>query len=407
MRHQKFWARDITLAILVATLIVGSGAAGAITKKTIHVFSGGADGSGPTALISDAAGNLYGTTKDGGAAGRGTVFKLAHNADGTWTHTVLFSFSGVDGENPLAGLVWDGTGDLYGTTEAGGDWGYGVVFELMPGTGESWSEQVLHAFNSTVANDGGHPYDALIFDGAGNLYGTTFFGGLHGSGTVFELSPTLSGWQETQLYSFLGQLDGSNPTAGVVFDGAGNLYGTTFQGGSAAANGVLFKLTPNGSGGWSHHVAHWFTLAKGIEPQADLIWDGAGNLYGTARRGGAQEWGVVYKLTPTLSGGWVQTVLHTFTGGNDGSDPQGKLVMDGSGNLYGTTNFGGAFGYGVAFKLAPTTGGHWAETVLWAFQDKPAANPIAGMIIDGSGNLFGTTSGSGGLTFGTVFEITP
>lgn len=248
-------------------------------------------------------------------------------AGGGWTERVLHNFgNGVDGASPWAGLIIDATGNLYGTTHDGGTYGVGTVFELTPTGGGGWTEKVLHSFNFT---DGGGPYGGLVMDAAGNLYGTTYAGGSGGWGTVFELTPTGGGgWTEKVLFSF-GDI-GGGPYAGLIFDSAGNLYGTTIGGGTYGY-GRVFELTPTGGGGWTEKVLHSFGIINatdGAGPYAGLIFDSAGNLYGTTYSGpvinGAYV-GTVFELQPT-GGGWRETVLYSFSNGTDGSSPYGGLV---------------------------------------------------------------------------------
>jgi uncharacterized repeat protein (TIGR03803 family) len=235
------------LVIITVILVLAPGAWAASQFKTLHKFTGGADGGTPSAgLVSDSAGNLYGTTTNGGA-GFGVVFKLAPNLDGSWTESVLHSFTsgGKDGELPFAGLILD-QGNLYGTTGGGGGNNTGVVFQLMQNLDGSWTENVLYAF--TGSPDGEVPTAPLIFDSSGNLYGTTSKGGVYGSGTVFKLTPHSGGaWTENVLYDFTGGDLGGTPNAGVIFDAKGNLYGTT-QFGGANNVGVVFKLKPSSRG---------------------------------------------------------------------------------------------------------------------------------------------------------------
>jgi uncharacterized repeat protein (TIGR03803 family) len=295
-------------------------------------------------LVRDAAGNLYGTTNFGGASDAGVVFKLSPAG----TEAVLHTFTaGADGGYPFAGLVRDAAGNLYGTTWDGGASGYGVVFKLGP----SGTETLLHSFTGPNGNlDGAAPYAGLIQDAGGNLYGTATFGGAHDYGVVFELircdsAPT--GYDFKVLYTFTGA-DGGQPVAGLIRDAAGNLYGTTTTGGSVRGDaGVVFKLSASGT----ETVLHSFAgpPTDGYNPLGGLIRDGAGNLYGTTAAGGASNAGVVFKLSPTGS----ETVLHTFTGGADGGAPFAGLIQDAAGNLYGTTSKGGADDDGVVFRLTP------------------------------------------------------
>ena len=290
---------------------------GTWTESVLHSFDEEIDGESPFAgLIFDAVGNLYGTTAGGGGPARnGTVFKLTPNPDGSWTESVLHSFRlkrGADGAHPFGGLIFDAAGNLYGVTVAGGastncpssNTGCGVVFKLTPNSNGSWTERVIHSFCS-VPNcaDGGGPIAGLIFDAAGNLYGTTQGGGSAGNGTVFKLTPNSDGsWTESVLHSFTGA-DGHNPFAGLIFDAAGNLYGTTNAGGASTncsnGCGVVFKLTPNSDGTWTERVIHTFGSLPAVFPDAGLVLDAAGNLYGTTLlcvlSGGC---GTVFKMTP-------------------------------------------------------------------------------------------------------------
>ncbi len=402
------------LAIFAATLFVMSTwAAAQVQEKVLYNFAG-TDGTGPMAgLIMDAAGNLYGTTDKGGTYDYGTVFELMPASGGGWTETVLHSFNndGVDGAYPQAGLIFDAAGNLYGTTHSGGPHNAdcfhdcGTVFELTPAAGGTWTEKVLHNFSST-RTDGAFPASGLIFDGAGNLYGTTIFGGASGAGngTAFELTPTAGGgWTEKVLYSF--GPDGTYPQAGLVFDTAGNLYGTTPQGG-AYGWGTVFELTPAAGGGWTEQVLHSFSdYSDGSIPYAGLIIDGAGNLYSTTSGGGTYYAGTVFEMTPTAGGGWTKQVLYSFGPGTDGEGPYAGLIFDGAGNLYGTTTGGGTYGSGAVFELTPAAGGGWTEQVLHSFNGTDGVDPVAGLISDAAGNLYGTTQFGGSNNNGTVFEI--
>jgi uncharacterized repeat protein (TIGR02543 family) len=328
-----------------------------------------------------------------------------------------------DGAFPAAGLIMDQTGNLYGTTQDGGVHGHGTVFRLAPKQGGGWTETVLYSFCSRtnsqgICTDGDAPRAGLIIDEAGNLYGTTYQGGAGflAYGVVFELTASQSGgWTESVLHSFCSRggancTDGSQPYASLTMDNAGNLYGTTSQGGTGGApSGVVFELTPNQSRTvWTETVLYDFCslshCADGAYPYAGLIMDQSGNFYGTTADGDTGG-GVVFELTPNnLTGGWNETVLYTFCSQShcaDGASPYAGLIMDKTGNLYGTTSEGGGPGAGVVFKLTPNnlTGG-WSETVLYDFCSQSScadgANPFhAGVIMDTAGHLFGTTSAGG------------
>jgi len=312
------------------------------TETILHRFhpQRNEDGGGPTGLVLDKNGNLYGTTADGGANGRGTVFKLTPSK----TETVLYSFgaNGTDGSTPCYGVALDTQGNLYGMTFYGGAYGGGTAFKVTP----SGTETILHSFN-TNGTDGYFPFASPILDKKGNLYGTTYYGGAYcspyGCGTVFELTPSGT---ETILYSFGADgVDGQYPEAGLVFDEEGNLYGTTRYGG-AYGNGTVFELMPSGTETilWSFGNG-----TDGANPVADLIFDGTGNLYGTTPYGGAYgNNGTVFELMPS----GTETILHSFnSNGTDGYVPWDGLVMDTKGNLYGTTWYGGAYNYGTVYKV--------------------------------------------------------
>ena len=349
---------------------------GAWTESVLYSFSNnGSDGYPPEgSLTFDASGALYGTTFNGGTHGGGTVFKLTPPtiSGGSWTEAVLYSFTGggSDGGFPFTGVIADKSGALYGTTGSGGT-GYGTVFKLTPPatSGGAWAERTLYSF--TGASDGGGPYAGLIFDASGALYSTTAGGGTNGGGTVFKLTPpAISGgaWTETVLYSFCSQTnctDGKSPLADVIFDASGALYGTTEEGGTGGY-GSAFKLTPpaTSGGAWTESVLHSFTGTggDGPSPNAGLIFDASGALYGTTGSGGNRG-GTVFRLTPSkISGGvWTATELHSFAGGSDGAFPRGPLIFGASGALYGATwqggtgcisAYDGVNGCGTVFKLS-------------------------------------------------------
>ena len=338
------------------TVTGGASDAGTVFKLThrgsgwlltpLYSFEGGNDGSGPGGrVVIGPDGNLYGSTESGGYNGCcGTVFKLAPPAAATcktpicpWTETVLYRFrGGSDGFQPFGDLVFDEAGDIYGATVQGGSRADGTVFKLTPSDG-SWTESILYSF--TGGNDGAEPNE-VILDQAGNLYGTTFLDGAYDAGTIFELMPSAAGWTENTLYAFNPfNGDGGDSAAGLVFDKSGNLYGTTFQG--IGNDGTVFELMPNG-GGWTYTVLYAFPVEAG-SPDAALIMDAAGSLYGTAAGFGDLSFGQVFKLTPS-NGGWTFTSLHDFAG-YEGFGPSCSVIFDAEGNLYGTAGDGGAYGY--------------------------------------------------------------
>jgi len=406
-----------TVAIFALSLLATNRCAAG--EKVLHAFSESAKDGRTTVRgwAADATGNLYGTTREGGAHASGTVFEMTPVVGGGWTEKVLYSFTEKppNAYYPDAGLIFDAAGNLYGTTEAGGTSNFGTVFELSPVKDGGWREKVLHSF---AGADGSTPYASLIFDGSGNLYGTTEVGGAYGYGTVFELVPGTGGtWTQKVLYSFTGT-HGTNPYASLILDASGNLYSTT-QTGGAYGHGTVFELIPSKGGHWTEKILHNFNNPDGTYPSAGLIFDTAGNLYGTSVEGGTYNLGTVFELTPTGGGGWTETVLHSF-GGADGSTPSASLVFDSAGNLYGTTGGGGTGSCGqyqgscgTVFELTPATGGGWTETVLHDFARDEVYFPYAGVILDAAGNLYGTASsggsgkGCGKPHCGAVFELTP
>src|ERR1017187_10175172 len=368
-----------------AGVVYGVDAAG--QEKGLYSFTGLADGGNPYGgVIRDSAGNLYGTTGAGGTSGYGVVFKL----DKAGQETVLYAFTGgADGGYSYAGVIRDSAGNLYGTTSSGGTAGYGVVFEVNT----CGQETVLYSF--TGGADGGYSYAGVIRGSAGNLYGTTSAGGTSGYGGVFKLDKA---GQETVLYAFTGGADGGYSYAGVIRDSAVNLYGTPPSGGTAGY-GVVFEVNTCGQ----ETVLYSFTGgADGAYSYAGVIRGSAGNLYGTTSAGGIGQgyagYGVVFKLSTAGQ----ETVLYSFTGGADGGNPGAGVIHDSAGNLYGTTTSGGTAGQGVVFKLS--TAGQ--ETVLYSFTGgADGGYPSAGVIRDSAGNLYGTASYGGTAGWGVVFKV--
>jgi uncharacterized repeat protein (TIGR03803 family) len=414
MREQRL--SIAAMVTLIVILFVGIAYA-AILEGVLHSFNPGHeyDGWEPLAgLIVDAAGHLYGTTRFGGTIGEGTVFEMKYSRLRGWTEKILYNFNPTqnnDGSEPYAGLVFDTAGNLYGTTAGGGAYGnYGTVFELTPNGSGGWTEVILHSFNND-GKDGYGPIAGLTFDTTGNLYGTTASGGTFGSGTVFGMSPRSGGgWQEAVLHSFNNdRKDGYQPFAGLVIDAAGNLYGTTFSGGTYGG-GTVFGMRPRAGGGWEEGVLHSFSEdgEDGTNPWGGLIFDAEGDLYGTTAYGGTDDCGTVFGLRPKAGGYWQEGVLYSFyTKPNDGCSPVAGLIFDASGNLYGTTNYGG-IGCGTVFGLKPKAGGGWVEGVLHSFKNSSdGCEPSAGLTLDAAGNLYGTTKAGGNYNYGTVFGVEP
>jgi uncharacterized repeat protein (TIGR03803 family) len=375
----------------------------AALEKVLHTFAGGSDGASPIAGVTiGPGGNIYGTTFLGGTNDNGIVYKLSPKGE----ETVLYTFgTGTDAARPERGVIVDTAGNVYGTTPQGGTsfCNCGTVYKVTP----RGKETVLYSFTS--GTDGGVPFSTPSMDGAGNLYGTTV---LYGDGdclcgTVFKLTPA---GQFTTVYAFKGGgTDGSYPGASVVLDAAGNLYGTTDSGGTGPCKknkggcGTAFKIDAEGH----EIVMHSFQGRKndGACPCGDLILDGAGNLYGVTAKGGTGSSGTVFRVAPD----GAETILHDFLpDGTDGSSPKGRLALDAAGNLYGTTSFGpgtdcGGKGCGTVFKLTPDLN----ETILYAFadNDRDAAFPEAGVVLDRKGNLIGTAPFGNGANDGTVFRV--
>jgi hypothetical protein len=439
-------------------------------ENVLYNFQGNPnDGTGPYAgVVFDKAGNLYGTTgwgggtSCGGPAECGIVFQLQppKQKSGTWTENILYTFKGEpykDGDTPQGGLIIDDAGNLYGTTAYGGAGpcllfgtpvGCGTVFEMSPPAqqGGAWTYAILYSFQGN--KDGHYPQGNLTFDKHGNLYGATQFGGGRGynncnkfygyCGTIFKLSPPKQKggtWTEKVLYSFAGVKngaigDGAEPNGGLIFDSKGAIYGTTYFGGGSQGEcnggsggtgcGTVFKLDPptKKGGAWSKTIPYRFNGPDGASPTAGLIFDEDGNLYGTAS-GGGEGYGVVFRLAKPSrrSHSWAEAVLYRFQDGADGAIPQqANFISDAQGNLYSTVGAGHQT-YGNVFEMKGPArkGGAWTFAILYSLKGAPdGANPVAGLVFDKSGNLYGTTlkggTGNGSdcsYGCGTVFEVEP
>ncbi len=395
----------VQIGVTIAAIVLLGLAAQAETWTVIHSFSG-PDGNNPEAgLTMDAAGNLYGTTSAGGAHNQGTVFKMTHKSTG-WIFTPLFSFSGPDGNGPSARVMIGADGTLYGTTINGGAAGYGAVFRLQPPAGFCrsfqcpWTETVLYSFQG--GTDGAYPeYGDLAFDPQGNIYGTASAGGIDGAncysggcGVVYKLSHNGGSWTYSRVYAFQGQDDGMVPFGGVILDAAGNLYGTGEAGG-AYQSGVVYKLTPNGSG-WTESVIYDFpNFNDGAFPYSGLIFDRFGNLYGTTFLGGGMGTGTVYELTPA-NGGWNFALLGSPSAY---SGPIAAPAMDAGGNLYGTVSF--TFSSSEVFKLTHD-GSSWIQTDFQGGSDGSTGS----LIVDRNNVVYGADYSGGQNDLGSVFTIT-
>jgi uncharacterized repeat protein (TIGR03803 family) len=405
----------VALMITAAAFLCTATAGNAAFKETdIYSFTGGNDGSMPEAgLIAGKGRNLYGTTTSGGANHSGVVFELSPPKGGAanWTQTTIYAFTGgADGASPHAALLMDNTNDnMYGTAYSGGASGQGVVFRLHRAGGH-WNYSTLWSF--TGGNDGGVPSGSLTMDNAGNLYGTTTSGGTGVVGTVFELSPPVTGkqWAENVLYNFTGNNDGGEPMGNVVLGSDGNVYGTT-AGYGASNNGVIYRLTPPTSGGnWSFSVLHAFQGGfDGEVPRDGLIQDANGKLYGTTA-GFSSSRGNVFELNPDGSN---YTVIYTIAGGQGftGNGPWSAVSMGENGTLYGTTFAAGESAFGEVFSLKPRAGKPWKATVLYKFPGTTGGQySYSKPLIDKVGHLYGTThgiAGQQGFYPGTVWRIKP
>jgi uncharacterized repeat protein (TIGR03803 family) len=399
--------RTVFVVVLLTT------AAFASSAKVIYSFSGGPDGQYPdTDLVMDKAGNIYGTAVQGGNHNIGAVWELSPSQGG-WTETTLYSFTGGrDGGQPYKGVTLGPDGSIYGTAVVGGkggacEDGCGVVYRLT-NSGGKWKQSVIHNFTGP---DGQGPGAGVTFDKKGNLYGMTPTGGPNGFGVIYRLKPRPDGtWKFTIIHAFTGGNDGVTGSAGrMILDKAGNLYGTATVGGKHG-DGTVFKLkhTPTG---WTLKTLYAFKgEPDGAFPYSGVIFDKAGNLYGVTYYDGEHEVGAVYQLSPQPGGGWKERVLHSFGDGPDGGSSTATLVFDNAGNLYGTTSEGGdaECNCGTIFKLTPGDNGTWTESTEYRFTGNPDAGvAYNGMVKDAAGNLYGVTVHGGNHNAGAVFQFVP
>jgi uncharacterized repeat protein (TIGR03803 family) len=399
---KKCLKSDTKLALSLAGFLLAVCPSQAQTLTVLHNFTGENDGGNPLAgLTIDSSGNLYGTAEVGGALGYGTVFKLAKSGSG-FTFDTLYSFaSGTDGSYPTSRLMPGPGGLLYGVTSGGGGaGGQGTVFSIAPGPVET----VIYRFTNGDGS-GEAPSCNLVFDKEGNIYGTTSTGGSNGSGTVFKLVKPQSGgaWTETVLHTFGSGADGQFPIAGVNFDASGNLYGTTSAGGTDGY-GIVFELTPSKSG-WTETILHNFTNGTdGSVPYGGLIFDKSGNLYGAATQGGVNGGGTVYQLVPS-GGSWTFNVLYSVPGWGI-SGTYRNVSLDASGNVYATTHCDGTNSAGSVFELSPA-GTSWNVNTLHNFDGSDGQYVFSSMVFDQHGNIYGTTQVGGANGYGVIWELTP
>ena len=385
--------------------------AGASTEKVVWDFKGGSDGSGPWSnyFISDAKGNLYAATAAGGTYGAGTVFMLTPAGK----ETILYEFKGQsngDGTGPHGHLTFDAKGNIYGTTQGGGTNGTGTVYKLSPKTGGGWTEKVIYTFSAAGA-DGTGPSAGMTIAADGTMYSTTPDGGAFGAGTVFSLKKTSTGWKQTVIQNLNGSSNGGYPYEGLMMDAAGNLYGAAPTGG-ASGQGVIYRLSRTKKG-WADKVLHSFTNANGDGSGLywiDLISDTSGNIYGATSFGGTNGTGMVWELVfSATKKSYSERILYEFgaSGSGDGNNPYGGLAMDSAGNLYGTTLYGGTSNIGTSYKLTKD-GTTWKETILHTFAGaNDGAQSTGNPYIDAKGRVWGMTETGGTSDLGVVYRITP
>lgn len=422
--------------ILASAQVACTGSSVAATFTDLHEFcsqTGCADGNYPAApLVADAAGDLFGTTALGGDAGWGTIFEFVPNGKGGYKFRQLHSFCAqancADGSDPVAGLIVDSAGNLYGTTKFGGAQNGGTAFELLRSGGKKHF-RLLHSFcaQGAACADGSLPvYDGLTYQGAATglpydgtspLYGTTLYGGQNNagySGTVYELRPG-SGrkWKEQVIYQFCAEAncaDGMEPQNGLAMDGSGNLYGVTYGGGGGNGDGTVFELSRR-KGAWSETVLYDFcsqaNCADGANPESAPVLDASGTLVGAATSGGANGWGVLYSIVPD-GGGSRYSVLYNFCSQAncvDGTNPMGRLALDSSGDIFGAALSGGSADFGTLWELSGGT-----FTLLHTFCSGNCADgkwPVGGVSLDQSQDVFGTASEGGAYGDGVVFRLSP
>lgn len=384
----------------------------ASTEKVLWNFKGGSDGSDPWSnyFISDAKGNLYAATAAGGTYSAGVVFMLSPAGK----ETVLYEFKGQsngDGNSPHGRLAFDAKGNIYGTTQAGGTNGTGTVYELSPKSGGGRTEKVLYSFSASGTADGADPSAGMTIASDGTMYSTTPDGGAYGAGVIFSLKKTSKGWKQTVIHSINFPSDGGFPYEGVIQDAAGNLYGAAPAGGTTG-NGVIYRLSHTKKG-WVDTVLHNFTNQNGDGSGLywiDLISDKSGNIYGATSFGGTNGTGTVWELVYSESKkSYSESILYEFgaSGSGDGNNPYGGLAMDSEGNLYGTTLNGGPSNIGTSYKLTKH-GKTWKETILHSFVGaNDGAQPTGNAYLDAKGRVYGMTETGGTSNLGIVYRITP
>lgn len=397
-------SRLLKLVLSSIPLLIATNPTQAQTETVLYNFNGSRDGYNYTAsLVNDGDGNMYGTTTVGGA-GYGTVYELSPNDSGGWNETTIHTFNVDEGTYP-ASLIADGKGNLYGTTSEGGANNDGILYRLSP-VGNRWVETILTSFG--VGMIGERPFGNIIVDTSGNLFGTdnTITNGF--AEAIFEASPSSDSGNIIYTSPFITATGGYG---GLTMDASGNIFGISVQAYKPRI-AIAFELSPNGSGGWNSQVI--YTFPQNAYPEGAPTLDKAGNLYSTSEAGGDKNLGTVYELSPGKNGTWTGKILYSFQGGLlDGEQPYAGVTFDGAGNIYGTTAFGGFDNAGTVFELSPGEQGRYQEKVLWSFDRKDGNQPFARLVLDGAGNIYGTTSVGGGngcggfLGCGLAFELIP
>ena len=402
MRAASMSRIGVGFAVLMASALPALAA----TESVIYSFTNSGTGY-PLGSLYFKNGTFYGTGSGNEKAADGQVFKLT-NSHGSWKEKTLLTFAGTNGSTPYPAPIRGKDGTFYGTNSTGDAYNGGNVYALSR-KGGKWVGSTIWAFGGT-SGDGAQPTSPLVMDKSGNLYGTTYSGGTYNVGTVFELSQVNGVWNETVLFSFSGKETGWYPYAGLLMAGSNTFYGTTQYGGDPGGDGTVFELSRSGAT-WKETVLYAFTgAADGGEPWGMPIRDKSGNLYGTTYAGGGNNEGVAFMLSRT-GGKWTETVLHSFDSFNDdGANPIAGLTWGPSNSLYGTTSEGGTPGYpgvGIVFELAQSAG-TWTETILHSFEgDSDGSYPQGGVTFDENGVLYGTTFFGGTANLGTVWMITP
>lgn len=396
---------------VLAVAVLAAAPAQAASVAVIYSFAGGQDGEyTDTDVVMDGAGNLYGTSVQGGAHASGTVWRLSPNGN-SWTHTVLYSFTGgSDGGEPYKGVTLDAQGNLYGTAVTGGgggcEGGCGVAYKLT-NNGGTWTQTVIHQF--TGGEDGAGPGARLTVGDDGDLYGMAPTGGVFGAGTIYKIHPAHGDWKFSVIHAFTGGNDGCGGSAGAMVLRGGSLFGTVTSCG-LDGQGLVYQLTPKTKAKWKFDILYSFKdEPDGGFPYGGLLFDAQGNIFGTTYYAGQNDAGAVYELSPKDKGAWKERLLYSFQdNGIDGNSSIGNLVADSAGNLYGTTSAGGIAGLGTIFALKPGAHKSWNESVVHSFTGVPdGALAYNGMVGDGTGVFYGATTHGGAEDEGAIYKFTP